>query len=122
MLSGHHFCRATGPRSNLRVVECLDDGVLIQRPSLFHCSFPELQSAVRARTGTARREHRAARIAFIVLVEQFHAEWIGYGLIVVEASVQTLHLRGWQKLQQIFLEVGTHELSAPLRESGVVKL
>ena len=53
MLTGHHGSRTTRPRSNLCVVERLDDGFLIQRACLFHRSLPELESSTQEFMTTA---------------------------------------------------------------------
>ena len=56
------------------------------------------------------------------MIEQFLTEWIIDVLVVVEATVQTLHVCGWQRVQKVLLEVGADQSSTSLREAGVVKL
>ncbi len=104
------------------MIQCFDDVVLLQRAGLFDGSLPEPQTAVHARSGTARRELGAARIELVVLSEQFPAEGIADVLVVVEAAVQTFHLFGREKAQEVLLEVRADEVSAALRKPGLVKL
>src|SRR5947208_8659075 len=56
------------------------------------------------------------------MLEQFLTEGIADGLVVVEATVQTLHVCGRQKAQDVLLEVRADEVSTSLREARVVKL
>ena len=122
MLAGHHFSWAARPLRDLCVIQCFDDVVLLQRAGLFDGSLPEPQTAVHARSGTASRELGAARIELVVLSEQFPAEGIADVLVVVEAAVQTFHLFGREKAQEVLLEVRADEVSAALRKPGLVKL
>src|SRR5207248_9692575 len=64
----------------------------------------------------------AARKELVVLIEQLLTEWIADGLVVIEATVQALHVRGWQEVQDVLLEVRADQVSTALGETGVVKL
>src|SRR5829696_503859 len=122
MLAGHHFRPAARPFGDPRVVERLDDGILLRGARLLHGSLPQPQSPVQARARTATGELRAARIESVVPIEQFFTEGIADRLVVVEATVQTLHVCGRQEAQDVLLEVRADEVSAPLGEAGVVEL
>ena len=44
-------------------------------------------------------------IELVVLIDQFLTEWIADVLVVVEATVQTLHVCGWHQVQEVLVEV-----------------
>ena len=55
-------------------------------------------------------------------MEQFLTEGIADVLVVVEAAVHSLHVSGWEKVQEVLLEVGADDVSTSLRETRLVKL
>src|SRR5260221_12171378 len=121
MLAGPHFGGSARSFGDPCVVERLDGFVLPEGARLFHCRLPELETPIQARTGAAPGELLSARKARVVLREQFRAEGIDDRLVVVEATVEALHVRGRQQAQQIFVEIRADEQSAPLREAGVAE-
>src|SRR5206468_4779300 len=100
----------------------LDDILLHQRTGLFHCGLPELQAAIHACGCTAPGELGAAWVEPVVPSEQLLAEGIGDILVVVEAAVQTVHVLSREQAKDVLLEVGAHQLSAALPETGPVQL
>ena len=79
-----------GDLPELGVIERRDDIQLAERSRFLHGGLPQFHASVQARTRTASRELRMARIERGVLIDQLAAEWIADGVIVVEAAVQTL--------------------------------
>jgi len=60
--------------------------------------------------------------ARVIAIEQRLAERISHVLVVVEAAVESFSLFGGQQGQQVLVEIGADELSAALREAGIVEL
>ena len=85
-------------------------------------------AAAQSRSPRYRPEHplppvnSVAGIQRVVLREQLPAERVGDGLVVVEAAVQALDVRGRDEAEQVLVEVGAHELPAAAREARVVEL
>src|SRR6267154_4236495 len=112
MLTGHHFGCTTGALGDLCVVQCLDDVVLLQRPGLSHGSCPKHEASVETRTRAAGGELDISWIELVVLINKVLTERIADGLKVVEATVQTLHVRGQHHVEEILVEVRTDDVSA----------
>ena len=111
-----------GPSGDLRVIQGRDHVLLRERAGLRNGSRPELQPAIQARRPTAAGELRVAGIERVVLGEQPLAERIADRLVVVEAAVQPVDVRGRQHVQEVLLEVGADQVSAAVGEAGVVQL
>ena len=122
MLAGHHLGRAARAFGDPGMVERRDDVVLPQRAGLFHGGLPELHAAVEARARAAAGELFRAGKARVVLREQCLAERIADGLVVVEAAIQALDMRGRQQADEVLVEIRADDLSAAPREAGVVEL
>src|SRR5207249_7448223 len=106
---------------DLRVIERLDHIFLVERARLFNSGRPQPQAPEHAWTRTAGGELGVSWIQDVVPVDQFRAEWIVDVLVVVEAAVQTFHMRGWHEVEEVLVEVRADERATPPREPGLVQ-
>ena len=110
VLPGHHGRGAAGTLGDLRVIQRGDHVVLRQRPGFLDGGRPQLQAAIEARGPAAAGELRVARIQRVVLGEQPPAERVADRVVVVEAAVQAVDVRGRQRVEQVLLEVRADQL------------
>ena len=83
-------------------------------PGLVDGRLPELERPVHPRARAARSEHRASRVERFVPVEELDAERIVDVSVVVETSVQAFDVLGRHEVQEVLVEVGAHDVPAPL--------